>query len=49
MFKYSSVTQFSLLFQFEEVYLETKEQYDKLIKGKNPDTWDLVLQNNCPA
>lgn len=49
MLKYSSVTLFSLLFQFEEVYLETKEQYDKLIKGKNPDTRGLVLQNNCPA
>lgn len=38
MFKHSSVTLLSLLFQFEEVYLETKEQYDKLIKGKNLDT-----------
>lgn len=48
MFKYSNVTLFSLLFQFEEIFLETRQQYEKLIKGKNLDAWGSVPQKIAP-
>lgn len=47
--KYSHVMFFSLLFQFEENFVETKEQLEKLIKGKNMIPEALSVKKIAPT